>query len=80
MDMSNEAEQFHNLSVEIQQLCSADSDMSEVEALTNPVRGQVSFSHLKKGTFLYSAVSSLWDCSKHFTLHPLADLFIPTLF
>ena len=31
-----------------------------------------------KRTLLYSAVSSLWDCSKHFTLHPLADLFIPT--
>ena len=27
--------------------------------------------------FLYSAVSSPRDCSKHFTLHPLADLFIP---
>ena len=24
------------------------------------------------------AVSSLWDCSKHFTLHLLADVFIPT--
>ena len=30
-----------------------------------------------KGTFLYSAVSSPWDCSKRFTLHPLVDLFIP---
>ena len=30
-----------------------------------------------KGTLLYSAVSSLWDRSKRFTLHPLADLFIP---
>ena len=29
-------------------------------------------------TFLYGAVSPPWDCSKHFTLHPLADLFIPT--
>ena len=28
--------------------------------------------------FLYSAVSSPWDCSKPFTLHPLADRFIPT--
>ena len=31
-----------------------------------------------KGTFLHSAVSSNWDCSKHFTLHPLADLFFRT--
>ena len=23
-----------------------------------------------KGMFLYSAVSSHWDCSKHFMLHP----------
>ena len=29
---------------------------------------------LGKGTFLYIAVSSPWDCSKRFTLHPLADL------
>ena len=28
-------------------------------------------------SFLYSEVSSSWDCSKCFTLHPLADLFIP---
>ena len=27
---------------------------------------------------LYSVVSIPWDCSKRFTLHPLADLFIPT--
>ena len=27
--------------------------------------------------FLYSAVSGPQDCSKRFTLHPLADLFIP---
>ena len=26
-----------------------------------------------KDTFLYSAVSSHWDCSKRFTLHSLAD-------
>ena len=32
---------------------------------------------VKKGMFLYSAVSSPLDCSKRFTLHPLADLFIP---
>ena len=31
-----------------------------------------------KGTFLHNAVSSHWDCSKRFTLHPLLDLFIPT--
>ena len=31
-----------------------------------------------KGTFLCSAGFSPWDCSKRFTLHPLADLFIPT--
>ena len=31
----------------------------------------------RKGLFLYSAVSSPWDCSKRFTIHPLADLFIP---
>ena len=30
--------------------------------------------------FLYSAVSSPWDCSKRFTLHPQADLFIPRPF
>ena len=29
---------------------------------------------------LYSAVSSPLDHSKRFTLHPLADLFIPTPF
>ena len=33
-----------------------------------------------KGMFLYSAVSSPWDCSNRFTLHPLADLFIPIHF
>ena len=33
-----------------------------------------------KDAFLYSAVSSHWDCSKRFTLHPLADMFIPTPF
>ncbi len=27
--------------------------------------------------FLYSAVSSLLDCSKRFTRHPLADLSVP---
>ena len=27
--------------------------------------------------FLYSAVSSPLDSSKRFTLHPLADLFVP---
>ena len=31
-----------------------------------------------KGMFLYGAVSSLLDRSKHSTLHALADLFIPT--
>ena len=31
-----------------------------------------------KGLFLYSVVSSPRDCSKRFTLHPLADLFIST--
>ena len=31
-----------------------------------------------KRPFLYNVVSSPWDCSKRFTLHPLADLFIPT--
>ena len=31
-----------------------------------------------KGMVLYSAVSSPLDRSKRFTLHPLADLFIPT--
>ena len=31
-----------------------------------------------KGMFLYSAVSSHWDCSERFTLHPLADLFLYT--
>ena len=25
-------------------------------------------------------MSSLWDCSKRFTLHPLADMYIPTPF
>ena len=30
-----------------------------------------------KGMFLYSAASSSWDCSKRFTLHPPAVLFIP---
>ena len=30
-----------------------------------------------KGTFLYSTVSSPWDCSNHFTLQPLEDLFTP---
>ena len=30
-----------------------------------------------KGMFLYSAISSTWDCSRPFTLHPLAHLFIP---
>ena len=29
-------------------------------------------------SFLYSAVSSPWDCSKRFILHPLAEIFIPT--
>ena len=33
----------------------------------------------KKGTFLYSAVSSPCDRSKRFTLHPPADMFIPRL-
>ena len=28
-----------------------------------------------KGKGIYSAISSPWDYSKHFTLHPLADLF-----
>ena len=32
----------------------------------------------KKVVFLYSAVSSPLDRSKRFTLHALADLFIPT--
>ena len=32
-----------------------------------------------KGMFLYSAVSSQLDHSKRVTLHPLADMFIPTL-
>ena len=27
-----------------------------------------------EGTLLFSAVSSPWDCSKCFTMHPLADL------
>ena len=40
MDMSSEAEQFHCLSMQIQQLCG--DDQLEVDALTNPVRGQVS--------------------------------------
>ena len=31
-----------------------------------------------KGTLLYSMVSTHSDCSKHLTLPPLADLFIPT--
>ena len=31
-----------------------------------------------KGMFLYSTVFSPWDCSKHFTLHPLAVLFLYT--
>ena len=35
-------------------------------------------SHEGKGMFLYSVVSSRLDHSKRFTLHPLADLFIPT--
>ena len=34
--------------------------------------------HDKKGTFLCSAVSNPWDCSKRITLHPQADLLIPT--
>ena len=29
---------------------------------------------------LHNAVSSPWDCSKHFTLHLLTDLFIPAPF
>ena len=33
-----------------------------------------------KYAFLYSAVSSPWDCSKRFKLHPLADMLIPTPF
>ena len=28
-----------------------------------------------KSMFLYNVVSNLYDCSKHFTLHSLADLF-----
>ena len=36
------------------------------------------FLHIKKGIFLYSAVSSPLDYSKCCTLHPLADLFILT--
>ena len=32
-----------------------------------------------KNTLLHSTVSSHWDCSKHFTLHPLTDLFIPII-
>ena len=31
-----------------------------------------------KGKFLSSTVSSLYDQSKGFILHPLVDLFIPT--
>ncbi len=33
---------------------------------------------LDKQRFPYSTVPSPLDCSKRFTLHPLADLFIPT--
>ena len=33
---------------------------------------------LSKGTFLYSAVSSPWDCAKRLLLQSLVDLFIPT--
>ena len=36
VDMSSEAEEFHNLSIEMQQLCNEDK-----EALTNPMRHQV---------------------------------------
>lgn len=43
VDMSSEAEQFHKLSMEIQQLCG--DDLAEVEAVTNPVRGQVGSYH-----------------------------------
>ena len=35
------------------------------------------FKNKLKGLFLYNAVSSPQDCSKHFSLRPLADLFIP---
>ena len=35
-------------------------------------------SPVRKDMFLYSAVSSQLDRSKRRTLHPLADLFIPT--
>ena len=34
--------------------------------------------NIYNSVFLCSTLSSRWDCSKHFTLHPLADLFIPT--
>ena len=34
----------------------------------------------KQGKFLFRAVSSPYDYSKRFTLHPLADLFIPRPF
>ena len=37
--------------------------------------------HARKKEHSYIVrVSSLWDCSEHFTYHPLADLFIPTPF
>ena len=45
-----------------------------------PQKLEVSVNLLDKGMFLYSMVSSPWDCSKGFTLHPPADLFIPMLF
>ena len=33
---------------------------------------------MSKCKFLYSTVSSPWDCSKRFTLHPLADMLLYT--
>ena len=49
-------------------------------ALLSRKRGNERLVKVKgKCMFLYSAVSSLLDRSKSFTLHPLADLFIPRL-
>ena len=51
--------------------------------MVNPVHGY--FLKDKKVCFIlhegldYNVVSIPWDCTKHFTLHLLADLFIPTI-
>ena len=42
-------------------------NLNEMQVLEKKIPFQ---NEIKKGLFLYSALSSLLDCSKRFTLHP----------